>query len=163
RCAHPVKRSVLSFIAAAATAAVPICLPSLSSAASKTWIAGSGFWHTSADWSGGTLPATGDDVVILNQDATDRVVTYFLDSFNLRSFQLGNAGSGTNTFSWITGATGGQLICPQEIIGTSANAGVFSQQAGLNAMTLTTATNGLILGDNTFGTGTYNLSGIGSL
>ena len=76
-------------------------LSSQSQAALKTWTAGgSGSWAVGANWSGGTVPAAGDDVVINPAGAVWTISN--VPTISLNSISIGGS---TNTILTGTGAT----------------------------------------------------------
>src|SRR5664279_5582630 len=75
-------------------------LSSVSFGAVKTWqLAGAGSWVTPANWSGGTIPAPGDDVVI---NLTAAGIISNVPTISLNSLSIGGAANVTLTG---TGAT----------------------------------------------------------
>ena len=75
-------------------------LYSLSSAATKTWaLAGAGAWNVGINWSGGTVPAPGDDVII-NLSVAGTISN--VPSISLNSISIGGTANVTLTG---TGAT----------------------------------------------------------
>src|ERR1035441_9294626 len=62
----------------------PIFLPSLHGA-TVTWVGGSGDWNTTANWSTGALPGTGDDAVVGPGPAI--TVTHSTGAHTVRSVQ----------------------------------------------------------------------------
>jgi hypothetical protein len=65
-----------------------LALSPIASAATKTWDGGGDgvSWTNAANWSGDTLPAAGDDVVI-NVAGTNATINYTTSSLTLRSLQ----------------------------------------------------------------------------
>src|SRR5256885_6216399 len=137
-----IRKSQRRFVMALIVAA-PSCVPSLVEATTRTWLTGSGQWQTAANWSGNQVPQTGDDVVIVNTDAVNRIITY-TSTVSIHSLLIGNGngGSGTNTLN----ITSGELDANIEKISTSLDKGVITQTGGTNALTLKTATAGGVFG-----------------
>src|SRR5207302_258297 len=115
---------------------------------------GSGNWNVGGNWTAG-VPVAGSDANIIENDAINRVVTYDYTgvAVTLSALTLDNAGSGLNTLS----QSANVLNSASETVGSTGRA-VYNQSGGTN-----TLTNTLILGANAGSSGTYTLSGSGSL
>lgn len=111
----------------------------LSASAQKTWVLnGNGNWSVAANWSGGTVPTSTDDVVI--NVSGNRTVTLDVNA-TVKSFTLSGSGdgltiSGTNTLT-ITGTlsqSNGTITCGTGTIKVGGNwsktAGTFTQGTG---------------------------------
>ncbi|MBI2826216.1 MAG: PEP-CTERM sorting domain-containing protein [Planctomycetia bacterium] len=134
-------------------------------AATKNWIAGSGNWNTGGNWSPAGVPGAGDDVNIKPTDGVSRTVTYDYPgppvALNSLGVNLNNGvGSATTTFSMsANNLTTGELDVGWSGSGGSFGKGTFTQSGGVTTLNGT----GLYLGVNATDTGTYNLSGSGTL
>jgi hypothetical protein len=151
------RKSSCGLLALAATAAAA---PLASRAATDNWQVGSGNWSTPGNWTTG-LPADGDQISITESDAVNRVITYDYSGTNtFLSLTLDNTGTGINTLSQSAHA----LSIFSEQIGYEGN-GVVNQSGGTHTIRggglslAVLALNGFPLN----GSGTYNLSGSGSL
>ncbi len=122
-------------------------------AATVSWTGSNGTWDTASDWSTGTIPVAGDDVVVGVSGVT---VTYVNPANNpiLNTLTIDASGAGA-----IFDQAQDGLSANAESIGTS-NVGTFVQSGGSN-----TVINGLAVGGFGGGTGTgiYTLSGTGVL
>ncbi|MGD0754856.1 MAG: HYR domain-containing protein, partial [Bacteroidales bacterium] len=120
-----------------------VSLYSLSSAATKTWVlAGAGAWDVGANWSGGTVPAPGDDVII---NLTAAGIISNVPSISLNSLSIGGTADVTLT------GTGTSLITINNINATVAlninggrtltlGAGTAATAVSITFQTITTAT-----------------------
>jgi hypothetical protein len=133
--------------------------------ATETWTAGSANWAALANWNSGSgpVPGNGDTVDIANADNTNRTITYNYtgSAVTLSSLTVDNDGGGTDTLSMTS--TGLALSATNETIGDSGSlviggTGVVNQSVGANTVNVN-----FILGFNSKDTGTYSLSGSGTL
>src|SRR5664280_1161472 len=75
-------------------------LSSLSFAATKTWaLSGAGAWNVGANWSGGTVPLAGDDVII---NLTAAGIISNVPSISLNSISIGGTANVTLTGAGVT-------------------------------------------------------------
>lgn len=134
--------------------ALAFCTISSSFAATKTWDGSSSTaWNVGANWSGGTTPANGDDIVIptgltnyplLAANTTVRSITLNAGSFSTNNFTL--------TVTTSISITGGTFSANRNISAAS-----FSQSGGTyNGSGTTTLT---ISGNMVFATGTFTAPG----
>src|SRR4051794_40479360 len=82
--------------AAAAAGAIPVV-----ASADATWKGSvtAGNWNSGANWLGGVVPASGDNVLINQSDAVNRTITYDAAFVSNLALQLNNNGGGTDTFN----------------------------------------------------------------
>jgi len=135
-----------------AVLAVIVYLASPASGGTKTWIDGTGQWDTSGNWSPGGQPQAGDDALLTQTDATNRIVTYYNTSNPtalLKSLKIDATGTGTMTLDM---PNNHGLKVTTEYVGYDGK-GIVTQSTGTN----NAAT--LYLGYNTGGNGTYTLTG----
>ena len=136
-----------------ALASAPIAQPAQATV-TDAWLCGSNNWSTSGCWFSSafyTQPHTGDNVNLTQSDTSNRTVTVD-SSISLSTLTIDATGSGTMTLS----QNGYGLTTGSEYIGYTGGAN-YNQSGGTNAI------GSLYLGYNTYSTGTYNLSGTGSL
>lgn len=68
----------------------------------KYWIGGSSWWDYGTNWSTTGQPQNGDNVFLIQSDATNRTVSYYntlYPSAVLNSMRIGAAGTGTMTLN----------------------------------------------------------------
>jgi len=122
---------------------------------------GSGNWSSAASWNPASLPVAGDAVYLTFDDGTNRTITYdYTDAaqtlYSVTVDLTGASGGATTTLSM---AANNLTVNGVEEIG-QRGVGTFNQSGGVNTID---GENGLLLGQNTSATGTYLLSGTGSL
>lgn len=149
------RRVTLSWAAAVAAAS----LAGRASGSPDNWNAGSGNWSVAGNWTAG-VPGNSSDVLIVESDAVNRVVTYdYNPVFPVTplSLRVDNTGTGVNTLT--QGITTFQLSVLSEIVGYNGQ-GVFNNLAGSAGNSVGgSGTNALFLGYAASGNGTYNLNG----
>ncbi len=140
-------------------AAVVMCLvlmPLVSYGENKYWVGGtSGWWDEITNWNPSGQPQAGDNAYLTQSDGIDRTVDYrsTLDPAPLLwDLRIDATGSGTIAFF----QTLYSLSTEAEVVGVSGNA-TFDQSGGTNTAY------GLYVGFQSGSTGTYNLSGSGTL
>ena len=79
-------------LAVAVMVAAPACLPSIVSGVPRTWLVGSGTFTVAGNWTGGVVPTSIDDAIIVNADAVARVVTFNPIIGSVKSLTLSNTG-----------------------------------------------------------------------
>jgi len=141
-----------------------LLLPALDAqAVDKSWVGGSGWWDFAWNWSPSGQPAYDDNVYLTQSDAVDRIVWYWNTVYSsavLRDLRIDATGTGTITLS-----QGRDLLSSNyEYIGYNGT-GTFTQSGGTNAVTsrFYALAGWLYLGYTSTGSGTYDLSGTGSL
>jgi hypothetical protein len=142
--------------AIAAVAAAATSIPLTARAAEKDWnpAVGSGNWTTPGNWAQGVIPAALDTVFIVNNDATNRIVTFdYTGGTVFQAFRLDNVGGGTNALL----QNSNTLSAGYEAIGVSG-IGIYTQNGGTDNV-IGSASNALFVGSNVTGFGTYNLNG----
>lgn len=144
-------------LAAAVMAAMAIT-PSPTFGVIRSWIAINGNWNTAANWSTATVPLNGDDATIVSSDNNTRLIIYDYTgpAITLAAFRL--SGSVSPTTSNTLTQSANSLITTLEQIGI-AGRGTHNQSGGFTSVGL----GGLVLGVNSGGIGTYNVSGTGQL
>jgi hypothetical protein len=128
-------------------------------AATENWIGGSSDWNTPSNWSGGSVPGTGDTVNIINSDGTSPTISYDYPgpAVTLATLTI-SATRGTESFSMAT--SGVTLSTSNQYVGDSGNGstlggvGVVTQAAGATIVGTSS-----FLGFNSVDTGSYVLSG----
>src|SRR5205823_7111279 len=97
-------------------------------------IGGTGAWATSSNWMSGT-PATAQDVMLLQSDATNRTITYANSdgSIVLKKLTIDAVGSGMMTLSQAQDS----LKTTSELIGLVGQ-GIFTQSGGTHTPSATT-------------------------
>jgi hypothetical protein len=122
---------------------------------------GGGSWSAAADWTQGGVPTAGEAVYLTFADGVSRTINYdytgtplTLYSVNL-DLENGN-GSAATTLSM---TANNMTVNGDEIVG-HIGTGFFNQSGGTNTVN---GENGLFLGFNSGSTGTYSLSGSGTL
>src|SRR5258706_16325210 len=87
-----------------AAAVTPLGIGGLASAATRSWNINSGNWNVAGNWlPNANVPLAGEDVLIVENDGTNRVVTLNVTTPSLLTLKIDNTGAGSNTLS-ITGA-----------------------------------------------------------
>lgn len=139
-----------------------LLVPYAASATDHYWACDSNWWDATC-WSatsGGTAslgqPQDGDDVYLIEADATNRTVSYsniLYPTAVLNSLQIDATGTGNMTLS----QSQDSLSALYESVGLYGT-GTFTQSGGTNAVT-----NNLYLGRYNGGNGSYILSGTGSV
>jgi hypothetical protein len=145
-------------------------------AGSVTWAnpGTAGTWIDPSNWSGGTVPANGDDALLTQSDGVNRTVRYMNPAgVNLKALQINSTGTGImtlrhtqdplNALDFVVGVTaagayelsGGTLSTFRARIGNKG-AGTATQSGGLLS-----APQFVSLGDEASGSGRYSLSGSG--
>jgi hypothetical protein len=127
-------------------------------AETKTWIGNNGLWSYAPNWSPSAVPIAGDDVFLTQSGATNKSVTYrntasitpWLNNLTIDASGPGNITLNQGSYSDPLGST-------NEYIGYNGK-GTHLQSIGTNNIS-----NSLYLGFNPGSTGTYTLSGTGSL
>ena len=135
-----------------ALAVALLCLAPPAPAATKTWIGGTGQWNTAGNWSPSGQPVAGDDALLTQSDATDRIVTYYNTtnpSDMLNSLKIDATGAGTITLDM---PNNHGLKATTEYVGYGGTAAVTQSAGTNNAATL-------YLGYNSAGNGTYTITG----
>ncbi|MBI3421978.1 MAG: SBBP repeat-containing protein [Acidobacteria bacterium] len=142
----------------------------LTCAGTKTWLAGSGTWQTAANWSGGTLPVSTDDVCIPSGvTVTLSSGTYTINSLGSNGSLVFSAGglTVTNSFNSDGAVTlnGGTLTLNNTSIINNTftlSSGTLAGTGGLAVAGLTTWSGGTMSGSGvTDATGGLVLSGGG--
>ncbi|MCX5674413.1 MAG: autotransporter-associated beta strand repeat-containing protein [Planctomycetota bacterium] len=131
-------------------------LPASATAATKTWIDGTGQWDVADNWSPTGQPQAGDDVYLTQTDALDRTVTYYNTSNPtdlLGSLTIDATGTGTMTLDMPNAHL---LNVKYEYIGYSGK-GAMTIQGGAQFSNI-----GGYIGYNSGSTGTATLTGAGS-
>lgn len=129
--------------------------PAIVSAATDSWIVGTGNWSVGGNWSSG-VPGNGTTVNFVESDGTSRTITYDYAgtavTLGILTIDQTGTGSPTNTLSM----SANTLSAAAEVVGNSGNAAI-TQSGGNNN------NSGLTLGNNAASNGFYSLSGSGSL
>ncbi len=122
--------------------------------AGDLYIGSGGGWTAGANWTSGT-PTAGNDVLLIQSDSTNRVVTYSnpTPAVVLGQITIDATGTGTMTLSQAQDT----LTSTSEIIGFLGT-GTFTQTGGTHIVTGT-----MTLAAQAGSQGTYNLSGSGAV
>ena len=141
--------------------ALLLMAPTAQAATTVTWIVTTGSWSSPYNWSP-HLPADTDDVQIINDTGSPWLVLYLnLDGdtqiFNSLTLDATTTGSAVTLSQSDSSVPLSILQSLSETIGDSGS-GTHTQGNGTN-----TVTNGLILGNQSGSSGTYDLSNSGSL
>ncbi|MBE3098135.1 MAG: autotransporter-associated beta strand repeat-containing protein, partial [Planctomycetes bacterium] len=132
--------------------AMVLCCAPAATAATKTWIGGTGQWDVSANWNPNGQPQAGNDVYLTQIDATDWTVTYY-NTLNptalLKSLRIDATGPGTMTLDMPNTHA---LNVTTDYVGYNGQ-GAVTQSAGTNTATT------LYLGYNAGGNGSYTITG----
>ena len=153
-CTRRVRRNGYAVLMAAGATLLPIV--SSTSAATKIWNGADGaFWSNSGTWSPAVVPVNGDDVVIgtlgVSGSSPTGLFTSTYGGGGLKSLVI-NA-TAVNIFTLSQSLSGSAMIATNEVIGDTVNGNVYTQNGGSNTATQ------IILGNQSSGAGTYNLSG----
>jgi len=121
----------------------------------------SGNWSAASSWNPGSVPVAGDAVYLAFSDGVNRNITYDYTGAAVTLYSLtidlANAtGAATTEFSM---SANNLTVNGVEEIG-QRGVGTFNQSGGVNTIN---GENGLLLGQNIGSTGSYLLSGTGSL
>jgi hypothetical protein len=151
----PRKRNASLFTAVAAAAAAA-AMPLISRAATDTWSDGTGNWSAGANWSLGHVPFVGDIVNLTQSDGITRFVTYDAAATSGAGFaSLTIDATGTGNMS-LTPSAAGTLTATVEFVGFSGR-GIYNLAAGVNNLTGTNLTEGLIIGYNAGSVGQFTM------
>lgn len=122
----------------------------------KYWVGGTGSWQDGTNWDPSGQPVGGDDVYLIQSDATNRTVLYYdavYPDATLNSLTINSTGSGNLTLEMgLGGYDSSHYVSRTETVGTTGK-GNLVQTAGTNF------TNQLILGEQGGSNGTYSLTG----
>jgi T5SS/PEP-CTERM-associated repeat protein len=134
-------------------------------ASAKNWADGTSNWNVPANWNPAAVPTSGEAVNIINTDGTARSVTLNVTppALGLTTIDLTGAGTAADTLSITSNfnlTAGGLLVGGHNGSTTTSGRGAISQSAGAVA---TSAGLDFVLGDGAGSTGTYTLSGTGTL
>jgi hypothetical protein len=118
----------------------------------KTWIAGSGSWSVSANWSPAGAPPAGANVRIVHNDATNRAITFNSDYPSpLFDLELDNTGTGISTLTM----SANRLGTSESFVLARSGRGAFTQTGG----TFTVGNSLQMGGTLSTASGTYNMGG----
>ncbi|HUB26786.1 MAG TPA: NF038122 family metalloprotease, partial [Tepidisphaeraceae bacterium] len=123
--------------------------------------AGTGSWSTASSWNQDSLPSSGDAAYITYTDGVSRAINYDYTGPATTLFSVTldlTNGSGSATTA-LTMSANNLTVSSFEMVGHNG-VGLFNQTGGVNTIQGQT---GLLLGAGAKSTGTYQLSGTGSL
>jgi len=122
---------------------------------------GNGSWNTAASWSPGNVPGNGDAAYLTYDDAANHNITYDYtgSAVTLYSVTLDLDNATGSEASELSMSANNLTVNGYETVG-HIGVGFFNQSGGTNTIS---GENGLFLGFNPGSTGTYGLSGSGTL
>jgi Dockerin type I domain/PEP-CTERM motif len=143
-------------------------------AAAPNWIgpdgnANSGNWSTAGNWSPAGVPAAGDDVTIAPSNGNSVTVTYDYTGTAVMLNSLTMAANSSSGGNVTLSMAGNNLTAFNEFVGDGApndshvTAATINQSGGTNMLPSGSNHGNLYLGHDTTDTGTYDLSGTGTL